>query len=674
MRPTSHVRQIRLTFSLLLLLLLMATASVAQQEEFTIMINSTESIDAVGNAQVQASVTFNPQRGYDRVKRIYPNLYVPFRDLGPGRSSFEMKRGTLKIVPDDGQRSISLSAELLGAAVSRGDHWQISLAPNEQLSTQEATRVSTMAQPGGQGAAKVTSITNYVLPPKAQNVHFDREAHLITYTLPMPVALPGQPVVDVSVRFKERLMAAVYKVYSDPQAAEGAYWVAKTIFTNSSRVPIFDLKIYYQLGDYTELSVPESYSLVPAGGSVVDTYYPIIRSKVTELKTITPVQLLVRYQYRDGAGKLYSEQMTKRLEVLGINQFEFSNLNDADRTDSWFDYYNNAPLLAAFVTKDDDPVKQFAGYVSQAAGGAAANADDESAKRWLRKAYELELQNGFSYQTPSGFMTKDRSSGQDIKYPRDVFRDKSGTCVDLAITYAALAEAVGLRASLMLVNGHAFPVIMLPSGRPLPVETTGIGGVNSQAPWEKVTEFGAQEFQKYLSQGEFYFVNVDEQLNSAGVRNPELAQVGNDFLEKSGIRRASYSSGGSVSAPSSGRQATSGFANDPGTANAQGKAYLVVHDHGLGNLAFFCVGILYVSGDTIVFEARKANDGRMDRFEIHKSDIKEARKNKMPLGQNGFYFEGFHIRLQNGVNFNFARIDEQGRSLSSNDVLMDLMP
>jgi hypothetical protein len=81
-----------------------------------------------------------------------------------------------------------------------------------------------------------------------------------------------------------------------------------------------------------------------------------------------------------------------------------------------------------------------------------------------------------------------------------------------------------------------------------------------------------------------------------------------------------------------------------------------------------------VSGDTIVFEARKANDGRMDRFEINKSDIKEARKNKMPMGQNGFYFEGFHIRLQNGVNFNFARIDEQGRSLSSNDVLMDLMP
>jgi hypothetical protein len=45
----------------------------------------------------------------------------------------------------------------------------------------------------------------------------------------------------------------------------------------------------------------------------------------------------------------------------------------------------------------------------------------------------------------------------------------------------------------------------------------------------------------------------------------------------------------------------------------------------------------------------------------------------MPLGQQGAYYEGFHIRLQNGVNFNFARMDQNGRALSSDDVLMDLM-
>jgi hypothetical protein len=673
MRDNLFARQIWLGSSVLLLLLLMVTPSKAQQEVMTITINSTESIDAVGNAQAHASVTFNPPQEYDLVRRLYLNLYVLFRDLGPTRSSYEIKRSSLKIVPDDAQRSINLSADVLGAAVSRGTRWQITLAPNEQLSMQDTTRISTIAQSSGQSASRITSINNYILPARAQNVRFDKETHLITYTLPKPVGAQGRPQVDVSVRYKERLMAAVYKVYADPQARDGAYWVAKTIVTNSGKTPIYDLKIYYRLGDYTDLSVPEPYSLVSAGGSAVDMYYPIIESKVAELKSITPVQLYIRYEYRDAAGRLYSAELTKHAEMLGINQFEFSNLNNEDRTDSWFDYFNNAPLLSAFVTRLDDPVKQFAGFVSQAAGGVPAASDDKSARVWLGMAYEMERRNDIVYSTPSDFLTQDRSSGQDIKYPRDVFRDKSGTCVDLAITYAALAEAVGLKANLMVVPGHTFPIIRLPSGAVLPVESTGLGGGNQRMNFEQAVETGREELQKYLSKGVYYLVNVEEEWNTDRVPNPELAQLGTDFLDKSGIHRVSDFSDDSVSAHS-GRQDKTDLANSVGPAQAPGMAYLVVHDHGLGTLAYFCVGVLYVSGDTIVFRANTANDGRMDQFEIKKSDIKEARKNKMPMGQNGQYFEGFHIRLQNGVNFNFARIDQQGRSLSSDEILMSLMP
>jgi hypothetical protein len=230
---------------------------------------------------------------------------------------------------------------------------------------------------------------------------------------------------------------------------------------------------------------------------------------------------------------------------------------------------------------------------------------------------------------------------------------------------------VGLKANLMLVEGHAFPVIILPSGQPFPVETTAIGGVGQSASFEQAVEAGAKELLKYLEGGIFYFVKIDEELNADGVRNPELPQVSSNFLETSGIRPPSSFSDGGASMGRAGRPSTSGFANK---ANAGARSYLVVHDHGIGNLAFFCVGVLYVSGDMVAFQASKANDGRMDHFEIRKSEIKEARKNRMPLGQNGSYYEGFHIRLQNGVNFNFARIDQQGRALSSNDVLMDIMP
>src|SRR5215467_488723 len=131
MRPMVFVRPSCWTASLLSLLLLLAAWSTAQQGEvISTTINGTERVQADGNAHIEGTITFNPQRGYDRIKRLYPNLYVPFRDLGAGRSSYEIKRGTLKIVSDDGQRSISVSADLLGAAVSRGSRWQISLAPN----------------------------------------------------------------------------------------------------------------------------------------------------------------------------------------------------------------------------------------------------------------------------------------------------------------------------------------------------------------------------------------------------------------------------------------------------------------------------------------------------------------------------------------------------------------
>ena len=722
---------------LILIALVFPSLAFAQQgDEFTITITTTETVDAAGNAHVQGVMTFNPARGYDRVKRVYPNLYVLFRDFGPERSSFEMDRDTLKITSDDGQRTINFSADLMGASVSRKNRWQITLAPNEQVTSQDANKISTLAQPTGESATKLLGITNYVLPARAQSVQVDKTAHLLTYTLPLPRASQpssasntikkkglvealktgglssdeladqisqrgvnfkmtsedeqelknagASPVVlqavrkhyrgtgsqvDVNVRYKQRLMAAVYKVYGDSEARDGAYWVAKTVFKNSGAAPISDLKIYYRLGEFSDMSVPEAYSVVAPGGTVVDTYYPVIKSRVTELKTTTPLQLYIKYEYKDGTGKYASEELTKRVEMLGINQFEFSNLSDEDRTDSWFDYFNNAPLLSAFVTRLDDPVKQFAGYVSNAAGGVAAASDNKSALTWLEAAYSMELLNDIVYSTPSGFLTKDHSSGQDIKYPRDVFRDKSGTCVDLAITYAALAEAVGLKANLMVVPGHTFAVIRLPGGEYLPVENTGLGGGNQRMTFEQAVEAGKKELQKYVEDGVFYFVNVEDQWSNQRIPNPELQQLTADFLEKSGIKPLSELSNNN----NGGRNSSRGGGVKSAGGSALGTPYRVVHDHAMGMLSAFCVGTLYVSADTVTFVADKATDGRMDRFQIKKSEIKEAKKNKLPLGQNGNYLQAFHIRMTNGVNYNFAVVDNNGRSLAPDNLLMQLM-
>jgi hypothetical protein len=489
-----------------------------------------------GNGRVQVSYLFRPPRAYDRVRRFYPNLYVLFRDFSINRANFEVQRNSITITPDDSSRSIAFKADVYGMAVCRNEKWELEISPNERFITRTGNRIYTTLVWKSENNYLISGKFEYILPANATILEFAPDRKKLTYTLPHR-KIAGKPKTDIQLRAKPRLMAGTYKIYADPEASDGAYWAAKTVFKNTGDVPIYDLRITYKMGEYTEESVAQKYSMVPAKGAVVDAYYPVISSRVAQLRSRTPIELRMRYEYRDASGKVYSDQLAERVELLGVNQFEFSNLSDFDRTDSWFDDFNNARLLAAFVTKNDDAVRQFAGIVSDASGGVAASSSDQEAQKWLRAAYEQQLKNNIVYQTPSGFLTTAKSSGQEIKYPRDVFRDKAGTCVDLAITYAALAEAVGLRAHLLLMPGHCFTLIQLPGGNMLPVENTGLSGGETRMSFEQAIQAGARNLKKAREEGLLYLVEVSRELGEGRISNPELPPLGTDFLEKLGIRR-----------------------------------------------------------------------------------------------------------------------------------------
>jgi len=316
-------------------------------------------------------------------------------------------------------------------------------------------------------------------------------------------------------------------------------WVAKAIFKNTGESNIHNLKVSYKLGQYSDWSIPKTYSLIVPGGCVVDLYYPVISSKVTELLTRTPVDVRIKYEYRDEEGNAYSDVSGERIEILGINQMEFCNLTMEEITGTWAEYFSNSPLLAAWVTHLDPPVKALAGMVSRLAGGVPTALDRESAIKFCRALYDLEVANGMVYQTPSGFLVE-YSPGQDVKYPRDVLRDKSGTCVDLAILYASVCEAVGLGTILVDIPGHCFPVIILPGGELLPVECTAISGVAVGKPevkslsFDKAVELASKEVSE-LKMGQYYIVNVKE-MQQKGLVSPELPRLEGDILERWGWR------------------------------------------------------------------------------------------------------------------------------------------
>jgi hypothetical protein len=123
-----------------------------------------------------------------------------------------------------------------------------------------------------------------------------------------------------------------------------------------------------------------------------------------------------------------------------------------------------------------------------------------------------------------------------------VLRDKSGTCVELAITYAAVCESAGIKCTLVLVPGHCFVVANLPSGNVLPVECTGISGPALEGFWESFTgkkhpdPFSFEEVVKvagyefsHREPGKSALIDVDA-MQSQGVSCPELPKVAADIV------------------------------------------------------------------------------------------------------------------------------------------------
>lgn len=539
----------RTTIAVLLGLIVMGAAMMpCGAAADTIEIDQQYVVAETGQARM-TMVYKIPAQSYVAIKQIYGNnLYLLFTNLTNPRASLEIDKDTLKISADDVRCCINVSATLIGYAVCRRNRWEIPLNPKEQIKHQGGNSVFTQ-ETSLVGYNTILNInTTYTLPAAATNVSRDNNRNLLVFTLPHTRVTSGTGSAMADVRYRAEIMPAVYKIYNYPRFNNGEFWVAKVVFRNTGRVPIYDLKFYYKLGEYTDQETTDRYNVVMPGGAVVDLFYPNISDRVVQLKNRTPVRLSIRYEYTDPSGRVVAEDLQERLDILGLNQFCWSGLTKEERIyGSFYEAFNNAPLIAALVTKNDPVIRQFVGMVSQMAKGVPANNDDKSALVWLKAAYDLMWYNNIVYQTPSGFLTPQAESVQEVKFPRDVLIDKAGTCVDLAILYATVAEATGLDANIMLIPGHAFAVITLPSGNLLPVENTLIaGGRSGHGTFEQALAVGLDHLSKLK---DYIFVRVHDLL-AEGVPNPELPAVSPTLLKDLGYTvpgdTDTYTSGGTT--------------------------------------------------------------------------------------------------------------------------------
>ena len=334
----------------------------------------------------------------------------------------------------------------------------------------------------------------------------------------------GEGRIDYRVYSKEEIMSGVYKVYGNPELG---FWVAKVVIHNSGDGPITNIKIRYSIDNYAPETENEYPLLVP-NGTIVDLYYPILSSDVTKLTSATPSNLRIKITYESG-GKTHEETTTRPIKILGVNDFVFSSLSPEESTGSFYDTFSNIPFLAAWVTPSDPVVREFADMGNKLAGGAGASLSDEGAIKSLSGIWELAVRNGFSYKTEASDYWTGKFA-EHIMYPRDVIRDKSGTCIDLAVWFASLAMSQGLKAYIVLMPGHAFPLIELPSGTIIPVEATTI---NEGVSFQEAVQAGVNTWQKAMS-GPHIIIDIAE-LHSKGIVPPELPELPADILSKWGI-------------------------------------------------------------------------------------------------------------------------------------------
>ncbi len=495
-------------------------------------------ITPTGDLLGQATFTFDPQV-YTTIKGVVTNPIYFLRELSSNRADTELAPDA-KASYNDATHSVILDVHLLGFVHNRGNgRWEWEPEDLEYVSTNTddagQTVMTFLYKSSPSDDVKFEGNAVCTFPAGATDVSYDQRRNRVTYTL-TPKNTTGKGRLDIRFDARDQIMSCLYKVYG-LETEFAAQWVAKTCVENIGSGTITDLRLRYRVAGYSEWSMWQKFPEVLPGQTVVSVYKPVLEKSISELTSTTPANVMVEWRFIDSDGQREEDSDGQRVSILGRHEFIFSNLTREESMGSWYDAFSNAFMISAWVTRDDPVIKQFAAMANKAAGGQGAPYSDEAAYAVLKSCYELWLANDFTYQGPVGLsdptLSFDNTIVQNIKFPRDVIRDKSGTCIELAALYCSMAHSVGLKPYMVLIPGHAFSLIRLPSGNLLPIETTGIGGGKRRgsAPFEKVIESATETYKKAAAEGRVLEIDIED-CWARGVSSPELAALPADILQR----------------------------------------------------------------------------------------------------------------------------------------------
>ena len=492
---------------------------------------TTVKISDVGVSDVNISLKTQINY-YTALKQMGGNFNLLARQIGmDDRNWTNLNELSGKFI--DNNNEVKMTFQTPGAARNvKANQWVVRMfsAKGCQLVSAAGSHVTLMSAEStdiGLG----TMVIDIELPAGATNATYDSQRSEITYEFTPEVTNGTKPELQFEVDHKTTLMSSIAKNYSNPTF--NYMWAARATAVNTGDQVLSNYRVRFRVAEMGSWGSWQRVSKLYPGQTVVDPFFPIFDlEKMMALNGSRPAVIEVEYEYLQPDGVKVEETDSFPVQILSRNEVIFSSLKPEEIT-GFVDQFDYAPALFTSMTTPADPVvQQLAGRINGMAAESygqsiAASSSDDECVAFMSAMHHFLQTNHVAYQSPPGMLTQG-NQGQHIKYTRDVLRNRAGTCVDLAVTWASVCEAVGLEPAIILVPGHAFPAVKLPKSQQwLAIESTMLNATFKDA----VTK-GNEELAEALK-GQHYLVDITE-VRKLGVLGLDLPNASEDYLTNLG--------------------------------------------------------------------------------------------------------------------------------------------
>jgi len=294
--------------------------------------------------------------------------------------------------------------------------------------------------------------------------------------------------VQVDYVYTSNLITIVYPLYGSILDD----FVVVTLNNQGERPA--EVLVSSEISGYTEKAI-DTVTVQPGEILEVRQNPLLVPEKIEELNVEKPAQFHIRVaQLENGEDKTLLEETGETL-VYARRDFPWSIPGFSDP--------EVFELIAAMSTPNDPAVealiRQAAEYTSSGImwSGYGSNVNDEGGGVWdrLQAIWQAE-EKDYDLTYISTWVSFAPGSVQRIRLPAEVLEQRSGNCIELALLYAAAAEALDLETAIVGVPGHAFVGVRIDQENAdyYFIETTLIG----RASFEEAVNRGSEEFQDAL--------------------------------------------------------------------------------------------------------------------------------------------------------------------------------